>query len=89
MFTRDEFIIHVYCLLVQYFEQVFPTRLRQAGFDPALSDEEALTIELVGNTWGWRVTRRSIAIFDTTIASGFQPCRIAVPWYGSGRICGG
>ncbi len=52
MFTRDEFIIHVYCLLVQYFEQLFPTRLRQAGFDPALSDEEALTIELVGEYLG-------------------------------------
>jgi hypothetical protein len=52
MFTSDEFIIHVYCLLVQYFEQLFPTRLRKTGFDPALSNEEALTIELVGEYLG-------------------------------------
>jgi hypothetical protein len=52
MFTRDEFIIYVYCLIVQYVDQVFPTRLRQAGYDPALSDEEALTLELVGEYLG-------------------------------------
>lgn len=48
MFTRDEFIIHVSGLIVPYFEQACPTRLRQAGYAPALSDEEALTLELVG-----------------------------------------
>lgn len=49
MFTRDEFIIYVYCVVVQYFQRMFPTPLRHAGFAPALSDEEALTIELVGD----------------------------------------
>jgi Transposase DDE domain len=52
MFTRDEFIIYVYCLLVQYVDQLFPTRLRKRGGEPALSDEEALTIELVGESLG-------------------------------------
>lgn len=52
MFTRDEFIIHVYCLVVEYFQRVVPTRLRHAGFAPGLSDEEALTIELVGDFLG-------------------------------------
>jgi hypothetical protein len=52
MFTRDEFIIDVYCVVVQYFQRVFPAPLRRAGFAPALSDEEALTIELVGDYWG-------------------------------------
>lgn len=52
MFTRDEFIIYVYSLLVEYFQKVVPTRLRQAGFAPELSDEEALTLELVGDYLG-------------------------------------
>jgi hypothetical protein len=52
MFTRDEFIIYVDCLIVQYFQRRFPNPLRHAGFAPALSDEEALTIELVGDFLG-------------------------------------
>ncbi|PIE35217.1 hypothetical protein CSA56_05110 [candidate division KSB3 bacterium] len=48
MFTRDEFIIHVYCLIVQYYHRLFPTPLRHAGFRPKFSDEEALTLEIVG-----------------------------------------
>lgn len=52
MFTRDEFIVYVYCLVVQYFQQAFPKRLRHGGFAPTLSDEEALTIELVGDFLG-------------------------------------
>jgi hypothetical protein len=52
MFTEEEFIVYVYCLIVQYFQQMFPTRLRHAGYDPGLSDEEALTIEIVGEYLG-------------------------------------
>lgn len=48
MFTRDEFIIYVYCFVVQYYHRLFPTRLRRAGFQPKFSDEEALTLEIVG-----------------------------------------
>lgn len=52
MFTEEECIVYVYCLIVQYFQQMFPTRLRHAGYDPSLSDEEALTIEIVGEYLG-------------------------------------
>jgi len=52
MFTRYEFIIHVYCLIVEYFHRMGPPRLRHAGHAPGLSDEEALTIELVGEFLG-------------------------------------
>jgi hypothetical protein len=48
MFTRDEFIIYVYCLVVQYYRHLFPSPLRKAGFQPKFSDEEALTLEIVG-----------------------------------------
>jgi hypothetical protein len=63
MFTRDEFIIHVYCLVVQYFQQRFPTPLRHAGFAPALSDEEALTIELVGDFLGMETDKHIYRYF--------------------------
>ena len=52
MFTQDEFIIYVYCLVVEVFQKRFPVPLRKAGFAPGLSDEEALTIELVGDFLG-------------------------------------
>lgn len=63
MFTRDEFIIHVYCLIVQYFQRRFPTPLRQAGFAPGLSDEEALTIELVGDFLGMETDKEIYRYF--------------------------
>lgn len=50
---RDDFIIHVYCLVCEHY-QAFQERycqhrtLRGGGFAPALSDEEAITIELCG-----------------------------------------
>jgi hypothetical protein len=51
---RDELIIWVYvwiCEQVEAWRQEAPqrrSRLRGAGFAPALSDEEALTLELCG-----------------------------------------
>jgi len=63
MFTRDEFIIHVYCLVVEYFQRLFPTPLRQAGCAPGLSDEEALTIELVGDFLGMETDKQIYRYF--------------------------
>jgi hypothetical protein len=63
MFTEEEFIIYVYCLIVQYFEQLFPNRLRKAGFAPALSDEEALTIEVVGEYLGFESDKQMYRYF--------------------------
>mgnify|MGYP001157797348 CR=1 FL=1 len=58
MFTRDEFIIYVYCVIVEYFQRICPTRLRHAGFDPALTDEEAITIEMVGDYLGMETDKQ-------------------------------
>ncbi len=50
---RDDFIIHVYCLVCDLYQQ-FQERycqqrtLRGGGFAPALSDQEVITIELCG-----------------------------------------
>lgn len=50
---RDEFIIHVYCLVCDLYEE-FQERyccgrsLRGGGFAPSLTDQEVITIELCG-----------------------------------------
>lgn len=64
MFTRDEFLIYVYCLVVQYFHERFPDPLRQAGFAPRLSDEEAWTIELVGECLGMETDKHIFRYFQ-------------------------
>jgi hypothetical protein len=46
---RDTFIISVYCLVVELYQQVTRgQRVRHGGFDPELSDEEVMTLELCG-----------------------------------------
>lgn len=46
---RDSFIIHVYCLVVDYYRQITATqRLRHGGFAPELDDEEVITMEICG-----------------------------------------
>ncbi len=44
---RDDFIITVYCLVVehcQHIKEKYP--LRRGGFAPALTDEEVITMEI-------------------------------------------
>ncbi|HEX8235274.1 MAG TPA: hypothetical protein VF600_04910 [Abditibacteriaceae bacterium] len=46
---RDDFIILVYCLVCQHYQAVLEQLsrpLRKAGFDPQLSDEEVIAIEI-------------------------------------------
>lgn len=46
---RDTFIITVYCLLVELYDQLKKQhRIRRGGFLPRLSDAEVLTIEICG-----------------------------------------
>ncbi len=46
---RDHFIITVYCLVCEHYHAILKDMpLRQAGFAPALTDEEVLTIEICG-----------------------------------------
>jgi len=46
---RDDFIIAVYCLVCEHY-QALPgaSVLRRGGFDPALTDEEVITMEICG-----------------------------------------
>ena len=48
----DEFIIRVYCEICEAYAAVARTPLRRRGFAPALSDQEALTLEVVGTYLG-------------------------------------
>ena len=48
---REEFIIEVYVLISDWFEKL-PFNLRKRGPRPALSDEEVLTMETVGEFLG-------------------------------------
>jgi len=46
---RDHFIITVYCLVCEHYQVIKNTYpLRRGGFDPALTDEEVITMEICG-----------------------------------------
>jgi len=61
MFDEVLFIIAVYCLIDDYYHQLFPDGVRQRGFEPQLSDVEALTLVIVGEYLG---LERDKAIFE-------------------------
>jgi hypothetical protein len=51
---RDYFIITVYCLVCTYYQQIIAHHpLRQRGFAPAFSDEEAITLVVCGEYFGY------------------------------------
>lgn len=59
--TLDIYIITVYCLVVDSYKEIINQyshslrrlrRLRQRGFDPKLTDEEVITMEIVGEFLG-------------------------------------
>ena len=46
---RDDFIITVYCLVCEHYQALQGTSsLRRGGFDPGLTDEEVITMEICG-----------------------------------------
>lgn len=51
--NRDHFIIAVYCLACEEYRAIqSQQRIRQAGFAPKFTDEEAITIEVCGEVFG-------------------------------------
>ena len=61
MFDEMLFIIAVYCLIDEHYRRLFPNGVRQRGFEPQLSDVEALTIVIVGE---YLSLERDKAIFE-------------------------
>jgi hypothetical protein len=61
MYDLEMFVIAVYCLVTEVLYPSFCQRYgtpRRAGFEPALSDEECLTIELVGQFLGYATQKQ-------------------------------
>ena len=50
--SQDDFIITTYLLVDKFYRQVVTTKLRKKGFEPALSDVEIITIQIVGEFMG-------------------------------------
>lgn len=61
MFDEALFIIAVYCVIYESYDQLFPAGVRLRGFAPELTDVEALTIAIVGEFLG---LERDKAIFE-------------------------
>jgi len=53
MYTEEEFIIAVFCVVVDEATPLLESKLRSRGFGPRLSDAEVLTIEIVGEFLGY------------------------------------
>lgn len=63
---RNHFIIYVYCLVCEHFGAIVAKHpLRRRGFAPALSDEEAITLEVCGEYFGFA---KDEDIFDYFVA---------------------
>ena len=62
MYSLELFLIAIYCLieddLYPHFCQTYG-RPRRAGFAPALSDSECLTLELVGHYLGYATQKQA------------------------------
>jgi hypothetical protein len=64
--NRDDFIIQVYCLTcAEYSEIRRQQRIRRAGFAPAFTDEEVITIELCGECFGLHTDEAIYDYFST------------------------
>ena len=50
--TLEEFIIHTYCFVDDYFQKIHLCNIRKRGESPALSDPEVITLEIVGEYLG-------------------------------------
>jgi hypothetical protein len=61
---RDSFIITVYCLVVELYQQITNgQRIRHGGFSPDLTDEEVITMEICGEYLKLHTDRDLFAYF--------------------------
>src|SRR5215207_5465909 len=51
--NREDFIIHVYCMICDEYDEISREQpIRKAGFAPAFTDEEVMTVEICGECFG-------------------------------------
>lgn len=73
---RDYFIIVVYCLVCEHYQAIVGEHpLRRRGFQPALSDEEVITIEICGEYFGFGQDEAIYAYFRGHYAHFFPQLR--------------
>lgn len=69
---RDDFIIYVYCLVCQYYQEIVKHHpLRRRGFPPALTDAEVITIEICGEYFSLDEDEAIYEYFRTHYGSWF------------------
>jgi len=73
---RDHFIIYVYCLVCQHYQEIVKSHpLRRRGFPPALTDEEVITIEICGEYFGFNEDEAIFEYFRTHYGDWFPKLR--------------
>ena len=79
----EDFIIYVYCCVVDIYPQVVDTPLRCRGFDPKLTDSEVITMEIVGEFLGKDQDKGiwDLAVFWESLARVVSEFRI------TGELC--
>jgi hypothetical protein len=74
----EDFIIHVYCCVEEIYRQLVKTPLRRRGFQPKLTDSEAITPEIVGEFIGKDQDKSRLAVFPKSLACVVSPFRLAL-----------
>lgn len=63
---RDTFIIYVYCLVVESYNEITKQRpLRHGGFEPELTDAEVITMEICGEYFKQSTDKDLLAYFHS------------------------
>lgn len=69
---REHFIITVYCLVCQYYQEIVQNQpLRRRGFPPALTDAEVITMEICGEYFGRNEDEAIYEYFHTHYGAWF------------------
>ncbi|QRQ83055.1 IS982 family transposase [Paralysiella testudinis] len=69
--SQDDFIITTYLLVDKFYRQVVTTKLRKKGFEPALSDVEIITIQIVGEFMGLNDDKKIWYFFKNNLSDWF------------------
>ena len=91
MYSLELFVIAIYCLIE---DALYPHfchqhgQPRRAGFPPALSDSECLTLEVVGHYLGYGTQKQLYEQLCDRFGTWFPGLRIGWPLPGSRPTCG-
>lgn len=75
MFDLDLFIIAVYCQVTEFYQRCYPHGVRERGFAPQLTEEEAITLGIVGEFLGLNTDKAIYAYFRRHYQAWFPALR--------------